>query len=203
MGYRIRLTFIAIALSLWGAGCIATEKWTRDLVRKREAHIEDRVVNVETRVREQRDRLEKVEVRVTELESRSDRRAATTQKESSAATRSTARRTLVAVIQVPFAFDRADLDPRAEVALATIVAELRDSPQMTIDLEGTTDPVGSLEYNVKLSQRRVEAVKRGLVEKGVEPERIISSAARGPLVNSSLNNKLKRRVMVKLMKISD
>ena len=172
-------------------------------MRKHEAQFEDRVVNVETGVREQRERLEKVEVRVTELESRSDRRAAIPQKDGSAGIRSTARRTLVAVIQVPFAFDRADLDPRAEVAIATIVSELRDSPQMMVDLEGTTDPVGSLEYNVKLSQRRVEAVKHGLVEKGVEPERIISSAARGPLLDRSVNNKLKRRVIVKLMKTSE
>jgi outer membrane protein OmpA-like peptidoglycan-associated protein len=108
-------------------------------------------------------------------------------------------RTLVGVVHVPFGFDRADLDGRAEAALAAIVGELRGNSSMTIDLEGTTDPVGRLDYNLQLSKRRVETVRRWLVAKGVDRSRIVGSRGRGPLVNVSVKNDVKRRVIVKLM----
>jgi outer membrane protein OmpA-like peptidoglycan-associated protein len=74
---------------------------------------------------------------------------------------------------------------------------------VTLDLEGTTDPVGRLDYNLKLSQRRVEVVKRWLMDKGVAPARIVGATARGPLSDAALKNDLKRRVMVKLMRTPD
>ena len=212
MAHGIRVAVAAAALSVSMAGCIATEQWTQDVLGKREAEIDGRFVKVETGVREQGERLDKVEVRVdkvenriADLEQRGPRKIATdrTASSGSVVVRSTSQRTLVAVVHVPFAFDRADLDPSAEVALTTIVAEMRDNPHITLDLEGTTDPVGTVDYNVKLSQRRVEAVKRRLLDKGIEPSRIVSSTARGPLLDSSIKNDLKRRVMVKLMKTTD
>jgi outer membrane protein OmpA-like peptidoglycan-associated protein len=83
------------------------------------------------------------------------------------------------------------------------VKEVRESPQVTLDLEGATDPVGRLDYNIKLSQRRVEVVKRWLVDKGVAPGRIVAATARGPVSDASIKNDLKRRVMVKLMRSGD
>ena len=108
-------------------------------------------------------------------------------------------RTLVAVIHVPFGFDRADLDPGAEAALASVVKELREHPGMTIDLEGTTDAVGRVEYNVRLSERRVAAVKRWLTQHGVDDKRIVRSAGRGPVGDAPGKDPSKRRVMVRLM----
>ena len=43
-----------------------------------------------------------------------------------------------------------------------------------VELEGFTDSVGAMPYNVQLSQRRSEAVRRFLVEKGIEMHRIHS-----------------------------
>ena len=83
--------------------------------------------------------------------------------------------------------------------MGTIVKELREHPTMTIDLEGTTDTVGSLDYNLRLSQRRVEAVARWLTAKGVDRNRIVGTKGRGPVVSTSLKDDAKRRVMVKLM----
>jgi len=220
MRLGIRLTVGAVALSVVCAGCIATEEWTQDLFAKRQVQVDERFVKVETSVREQGERIDRVEVRLADLgaevsETRALVNGAPPPKAATnvVVARSTqpapapaslpAGRTLVSVINVPFAFDRADLDPSGEAALAAIVKEVRESPQVTLDLEGATDPVGRFDYNVKLSQRRVEVVKRWLVDKGIASSRIVAATARGPLVDSAVKNDLKRRVMVKLMRSGD
>jgi outer membrane protein OmpA-like peptidoglycan-associated protein len=203
MEYRIRLTIIGAILSLLAAGCIATHEWTQDLLGKRQAELDDRVVKVEIGVREHGERLDRVETRVSDLETRSVRKGGSPEKANTPVPRGAAHRSLIEVIIIPFAFDSADLNTTAEAALATLVTEVRETPRMTLDLEGTTDPVGRLDYNVKLSARRVEAVKRWLVQQGIEPARIISSTARGPLLDHSVKNNLKRRVIVKLMRSTE
>ena len=203
MEHGIGLTIIAAALSVLAAGCIATHEWTQDLLSKRQAEMDDRVVKVEIGVREHGERLDRVETRVASLETRNVRTGGSPEKPNTLVPREATQRTLDSVVFVPFAFDSADLNITAEVALATIVTELRDTPRITLDLEGTTDPVGRFDYNVKLSERRVEAVKRWLVRQGVEPARIISSTARGPLLDHAVKNNLKRRVIVKVMRSTE
>jgi len=214
--YDIGLTLVASVLSIVSAGCVATRTWTHELVAKQEVEIDERFEKVETGVRQHEERIDRVEVRVGQLdtglsEARALLRASlpptarpVTPRTSPAAPTPppTARRTLIGVVHVPFAFDRADLDASAEAALAMILKELREHPHMTIDLEGTTDPVGGRDYNVKLSQRRVETVRRWLVDKGVDRARIVGSAGRGPLADVAVQNNLKRRVVVKLMRES-
>src|SRR5262249_11938597 len=186
-----------------------TEEWTQDLFRKRQAEVESRFIKVEVGAREQGDRLDRVEVRVDKVENRiADLEHRGTQKAAPDVApnnhdRTPAQRTLVAVVFVPFAFDRAELVPAAEASLTRIVTEMREDPHLTVDLEGTTDPVGTREYNVKLSHRRVEAVKQVLLDKGIEPSRILGETARGPLLDNSVKNDSKRRVMVRVMKSTD
>jgi outer membrane protein OmpA-like peptidoglycan-associated protein len=214
----MRLEFLAIALSVVGTGC-ATVEWTEDLFAKQRVEVDTRVTKVETGVREQGERIDRVEVRVASLDTRlSETRdlvrtalpqapTATPARPTPAETRPSAvvpdrtvrGRTLIGVVHVPFGFDRADLEPGAEAALTAIVNELREHPTMTIDLEGTTDAVGRLDYNLRLSQRRVEAVARWLAAKGVDRSRIVGAKGRGPVANTSLKDDVKRRVMVKLM----
>jgi outer membrane protein OmpA-like peptidoglycan-associated protein len=225
MAFGIRLTGIGVLLSVGASGCVATHQWTQDLFTKRQAEVDQRFLKVEDGVREQGERIDRVEVRVADLgtgltETQNLLNDVLPQKTSTVVARNVARsvpppdpipaatvpavgRTLVGVVNVPFAFDRADLDASAEAALTVIVKEVHESPQVTLDLEGTTDPVGRLDYNLKLSQRRVEVVKRWLVDKGVAPSRIVAATARGPLADAAVKNDLKRRVMVKLMRSTD
>jgi outer membrane protein OmpA-like peptidoglycan-associated protein len=109
-------------------------------------------------------------------------------------------RTLLSTVHVRFGFNRSELDDEAETALISVVRELRENPGITIDLEGFTDSVGGRDYNVQLSLRRVDAVRRYLVAKGIEPPRIIQSSAAGPLRETGVPEEHKRRVTVKLMK---
>ena len=108
------------------------------------------------------------------------------------------KRDLVEAVQVHFGFNRWDLNDTAQTALVALVRELRENPRLSVDLEGYADPRGSYEYNVALSQRRVEAVRRHLVEQGIELPRI-HSVGLGPIADKGVPDEKKRRVTVRLM----
>jgi outer membrane protein OmpA-like peptidoglycan-associated protein len=219
-GIRHGVLFVA-ALSVVSPGC-ATVEWTEEIFAKRQVEVDDHFARVETDVRRQGQRIDQVEVRVAKLDDRlTETRELVRGAGAPAPTvaRSTppgaaepptapgrvprAARTLVTVVHVPFGFDRADLDPAARAALAPILEEMRRNRGLTIDLEGSTDAVGSADYNLRLSQRRVETVRRYLLGHGIERARIVGSTARGPLADVAVKDDSKRRVMVKLMSSSE
>ncbi len=73
-----------------------------------------------------------------------------------------------------FAFDKADLKA-PQPKLDEIAAALMRNRQITgITITGYTDRLGSDAYNLKLSQRRADAVKTFLVGKGVAAGRLIA-----------------------------
>jgi len=49
---------------------------------------------------------------------------------------------------------------------------LKDSPEISVVIEGHTDSIGSETYNQRLSERRAEAVRQYLVERGVAASRL-------------------------------
>src|SRR6266571_1471646 len=88
----------------------------------------------------------------------------------------------------------------AQTALLTVVKELKENPALTVDLEGYTDPVGTRGYNIGLSQRRVEAVRRYLIQSGAELPRITAiglGQVNGP--GRDEEHSKQRRVTVRLM----
>jgi outer membrane protein OmpA-like peptidoglycan-associated protein len=97
-----------------------------------------------------------------------------------------------------FGFDKWDLNDNAQTTLVTIIKEMKENPNLTVDLQGYADPVGSYPYNVGLSQRRVESVRRFLVEKGIELPRI-NLIGLGPISEKGTPNAEKRKVTVRLM----
>ena len=73
-----------------------------------------------------------------------------------------------------FAFNRADVR-QPQPKLDQIAAVLASNPQITnVHITGYTDRLGSNAYNLKLSQRRANAVKSYLVSKGVSANRLIA-----------------------------
>jgi outer membrane protein OmpA-like peptidoglycan-associated protein len=108
------------------------------------------------------------------------------------------KRDLVETLHVQFGFDRADLSDGAQTALLAITKELKENPLLSVDLEGYTDQSGPREYNVGLSQRRVESVRRFLVGNGADLARIYSVGL-GPLQAKTEQAALQRRVTVRLM----
>jgi outer membrane protein OmpA-like peptidoglycan-associated protein len=108
------------------------------------------------------------------------------------------RRTRVDTIDVPFGFNRANLNDSAATALMALVKELKENEKLSVALVGYADPVGPREYNIQLSQRRVEAVRRFLVEHDVELWRI-HTVGLGPVTEKGIPNQQKRRVTVTLL----
>ena len=104
-------------------------------------------------------------------------------------------------VAILFRFDKSELDDRGQTALLDVAKQLQENPNLSVELEGYTDNVGNLPYNVQLSQRRSEAVRRFLVEKGIEMHRI-HSIGLGDIKPSADNGTAKgreqnRRVMVR------
>jgi outer membrane protein OmpA-like peptidoglycan-associated protein len=105
---------------------------------------------------------------------------------------------VVDTTEVYFGFDRADLDDGAQTALLSLVKELQANPSLTVELAGYTDTKGPREYNYQLSQRRVEAVRRFLADKGVGLARI-QAVGLGPITVAQTPEAQKRRVSAKLL----
>lgn len=70
-----------------------------------------------------------------------------------------------------FAFNEYDLTPRSLRQLR-IVAELLKQNQRRLNISGHTDDIGSEGYNLKLSEKRAQAVKAALVSYGVDAAQI-------------------------------
>ena len=64
-----------------------------------------------------------------------------------------------------FDFDKYDIRSDAQEALGKVAVVIRVYPKKAVLIEGHTDSKGSDEYNMKLSVRRAESVKRWLRER--------------------------------------
>jgi OOP family OmpA-OmpF porin len=69
-----------------------------------------------------------------------------------------------------FDFNKATLKPAGIAKLDQLAIDLKGAGKVdAIDLGGHTDSVGSVQYNLRLSERRVHAVEAYIISKGVNP----------------------------------
>ena len=87
-------------------------------------------------------------------------------------TRDTARGLIVNLSDVLFDFNQASLKPGAKEKLAKVSGILLAYPTLHMNVEGHTDSVGSDDYNLKLSQRRADAVRDYLTSNNINPGNI-------------------------------
>jgi OmpA-OmpF porin, OOP family len=71
-----------------------------------------------------------------------------------------------------FDFNKATIKPAGLAVLDGAVKVLQDNPSLHIVVEGHTDSVGSDAYNMKLSQRRANAVRDYLIKQGIDASRV-------------------------------
>ena len=102
-----------------------------------------------------------------------------------------------------FDFDSDHLRKESTAELLQAVEFLRENPELRVEIQGHTDDKGSEEYNLELSKRRAEAVKRFLQDHGINPSRLLAKGygetmPRFP--NTSEENRAKnRRVEFKIL----
>ncbi|MDI6401604.1 OmpA family protein [Balneolaceae bacterium ANBcel3] len=75
---------------------------------------------------------------------------------------------------IHFDFDRSNIDSRAASQLVENIELLQDAPNYRIRVDAYTDHVGGDQYNLRLSQRRANAVVSFYRENGISEDRIES-----------------------------
>ncbi len=110
----------------------------------------------------------------------------------------------VVLRNVFFDFNSATLKPESYAELNRLAAVLKQYPGIVVEISGHTDNVGSYQYNLKLSQKRAEAVVEYLIAQGVPPESLVAKGY-GPSKPIAPNDTeegraLNRRVEAKVIK---
>jgi len=73
---------------------------------------------------------------------------------------------------VVFAFNSAKINSSALSTLDYVVNTLNATPGITMDIEGYTDDIGSVDYNQELGKHRAQSVKGYLVSQGIDQTRL-------------------------------
>jgi outer membrane protein OmpA-like peptidoglycan-associated protein len=198
---------LLVVVALVTSAC-ATKGWVNELMGKKGAQIDERFARTDASITEvgdgariAKERADAAYTRADGAFARADSAFGRADEVNGRLTRlwnSRYKRDLVETLHVQFAFDRSDLSDGAQTALLQVTKELKQNPQLSVDLEGYTDPTGAREYNVGLSQRRVESVRRFLIGNGADLSRI-HSVGLGPLQQGTEKPALQRRVTVRLM----
>jgi len=100
---------------------------------------------------------------------------------------------------VLFDFDKAVLKPEGKAETDKVVADMKKWPKDTAVIEGHTCEIGTDEYNMGLGQRRADAVKKYMVEQGIDAGRVAAKSfgeSKPAVPNTTpANRKLNRRVV--------
>ncbi|MBK5280103.1 MAG: OmpA family protein [Bacteroidia bacterium] len=86
-----------------------------------------------------------------------------------------------------FEFNSAELDEPTENFLEELTTTLKENESLKLKIDGHTDNVGSDKFNLRLSQKRADAVKQHLIKSGIHPERLLSE---GKGMHKPLNQNL-------------
>ncbi len=76
--------------------------------------------------------------------------------------------------KILFELGKSRLLPASFPILDEVAKILIDNPDLKVRIEGHTDSTGSRAYNLRLSQKRAEAVREYLIKKGISPDRLVA-----------------------------
>jgi OOP family OmpA-OmpF porin len=82
------------------------------------------------------------------------------------------KQTVILLNRVLFTLNSSDLKPEAAEQLDQIVAGLKAQPSVTVEVGGHTCNIGTEQYNLTLSHRRAEAVRKYLTDRGIDASRL-------------------------------
>jgi OmpA-OmpF porin, OOP family len=75
---------------------------------------------------------------------------------------------------IEFAPGRAAIAPSSHELLAEVARVLAENPALRVRVEGHTDSQGGARKNLRISRARAEAVRRHLIARGIDKNRIVS-----------------------------
>lgn len=128
---------------------------------------------VATAALSQRDQANEEASRANEQASRANEEKARVQAELDALKATPTPRGLVMTLgDVLFDTGRSELKSGASRKMDQLAQFLVEHPERRVQIDGFTDSVGTDAYNTDLSQRRADAVKTALINRGVQPSRI-------------------------------
>lgn len=82
--------------------------------------------------------------------------------------------TAVIRLNVQFDYKKWDIKPEFNNEVKKLADFMKKHPNLDATIEGHTDNIASAKYNLGLSQRRAEAVKKALIKEGIDSSRLKS-----------------------------
>ena len=76
--------------------------------------------------------------------------------------------------EIQYDLDKWDLKPQFQDSLQGLITTLDENPNLVVELASHTDARASFEYNDVLSQKRAQSVVDYLIERGIDPERLVA-----------------------------
>ena len=111
--------------------------------------------------------------------------------------------TLLSLEHMHFKSNSSTITDKSEEMLYKISKLLKGHPHQLVEIEGHTDNSGNNDLNLKLSQERVDSVKKALIHLGINAQRLeaIGYGATEPLVSNDTkeNRQINRRVEFKII----
>jgi outer membrane protein OmpA-like peptidoglycan-associated protein len=212
---RKRLAMIGVlaAVMLGSFGC-ATQTWTIETIREMDKELVARMAKIEATAAAEKIRvdgqLNEIRGIAVDARSRADRAQSTADGVNTRVTQNLAnrlKRAQVQTLDVTFETGKSDISQSDRSALQGLLKGLADNPTYTVDVVGYTDTVGTADQNVNLSWRREEAVRRFLVERGVDLNRFVfigvGEELSGDDVKDTAKRAKNRRVTVTIYKFTE
>jgi outer membrane protein OmpA-like peptidoglycan-associated protein len=93
----------------------------------------------------------------------------------------------IAIYEILFDTGKATLKPESKVAIGEISSLLKENPSLQLHVVGHTDNTGELEFNMKLSMERAQAVMQALVKEYQVAASRLQAHGVGPLAPVASN----------------